>query len=142
MSYTGCQSLESCSVSGTLLTVPTLDSCLPMPLHSFTWHLKIPEHSTVDLMHPTGSLRQSLPGQECNGSVSLHVAEADGTSIGDFCSKGIIKKIQVHDNISVTATAQDFSETRPFLNVSFSKEIRGLNSYSYLIHCFILKKMR
>uniref|UniRef100_A0A667XCQ0 CUB domain containing protein 1 n=1 Tax=Myripristis murdjan TaxID=586833 RepID=A0A667XCQ0_9TELE len=111
-------------IIGTLLTVPKLDSCLPMPLHSFTWLLSIPEHGTVDLESPTGSLRQSLPGQECNGSVSLHVAESDGFSIGDFCSKGIIRKVQVHANVSVTATGIDFAKKRgPFLNVSFSEEI-------------------
>uniref|UniRef100_UPI003AAE4447 CUB domain-containing protein 1 n=1 Tax=Centroberyx gerrardi TaxID=166262 RepID=UPI003AAE4447 len=120
----GCQHLNSCSVSGMLLTVPKLDSCLPMPLHSFTWHLNIPEDGTVELVSPTGTLRQSLPGQECNDSVPLHVAEGDGSSIGDFCSKGIIQKVQVHSNVSVTATAQDFTKTRgPFLNVSFNKEI-------------------
>ncbi|XP_070778267.1 CUB domain-containing protein 1 [Enoplosus armatus] len=118
----GCQNVTSCSA--TLLTVPKLDSCLPMPLHSFTWHVKIPQDSTVDLMSPKGSLRQSLPGQGCNQSVSLHVAESDGFSIGDFCFNGVIKKVQVHANISVTATHRDFSKTRgPFLNVSFSQEI-------------------
>lgn len=117
-----CQNVTSCSA--TQLIVPKLDSCLPMPLHSFTWHLNIPQDSTVDLVSPTGSLRQSLPGQECNQSVSLHVAEGDGFSVGDFCFKGMIQKIQVHANISVTATAQDFRKARgPFLNVSFSQEI-------------------
>ncbi|XP_068432185.1 CUB domain-containing protein 1 [Clinocottus analis] len=117
-----CQNVTSCSA--TQLTVPKLDSCLPMPLHSFTWHIKIPQDGTVDLMSPTGSLRQSLPGQECNRSVSLHVAEGDGFSVGDFCHTGMIQKVQVHSNVSVTATVPDFSKTRePFLNVSFSQEI-------------------
>ncbi|XP_056154697.1 CUB domain-containing protein 1 [Lampris incognitus] len=120
----GCQNLDSCSVSGMLLTVPKLDSCLPMPLHSFTWHITIPEHATVDLQSPKGTLRQSLPGQECSGPVSLHVAEDDGSSIGDFCYKGIIQRVQVHSNVSVTATALDFTKTTgPFLNVSISEEI-------------------
>lgn len=118
----GCQNVTSCSA--TLLTVPKLDSCLPMPLHNFTWHLIIPRDSTVDLMSPTGSLRQSLPGQECNQSASLHVAEGDGFPIGDFCHKGMIQKVRVHANVSVTATVPDFSKTRgAFLNVSFSEEI-------------------
>ncbi|KAM4630925.1 CUB domain-containing protein 1 [Polymixia lowei] len=120
----GCQTLSLCSVSGILLTVPKLDSCLPMPLHNFTWHLNVPESGTVDLLSPTGSLRQSLPGQECNGSVSVHVADGNGSPIGEFCPKGIIQKLQVHSNVSVTATAQDITKTRgPFLNVSFTEEI-------------------
>lgn len=110
----------------TLLTVPKLDSCLPMPLHSFTWHFNIPQDGTVDLTSPTGSLRQSLPGQECNQTVLLRMAESDGFPVGDFCYKGAIQKVQVHTNVSVTATAQDFRRTRgPFLNVSFSQEIPG-----------------
>ncbi|KAK5854957.1 hypothetical protein PBY51_005105 [Eleginops maclovinus] len=59
-----CQNVTSCPT--TLLTVPKLDSCLPMPLQSFTWHLAATQDSTVELKSPTGSLRQSLPGQECN----------------------------------------------------------------------------
>ncbi|KAM7384499.1 hypothetical protein PAMA_011717 [Pampus argenteus] len=118
----GCQNLASCS--STLLNVPKLDSCLPMPLRSFTWHINIPVDSTIDLTSPAGTLRQSVPGQECNSSVSLHVAESDGFSVGDFCSKGTIQKVQVHANISITSTARDFKKTKgPFLNVSFSKEI-------------------
>ncbi|XP_031151808.1 CUB domain-containing protein 1 isoform X1 [Sander lucioperca] len=117
-----CQNGMSCSA--TVLIVPQLDSCLPMPLHSFTWHLTVPQDGTVDLVSPTGSLQQSLPGQECNQSVSLHVAEGDGFSVGDFCFEGIVQKVQVHGNVSVTATAEDFSKTRgPFLNASFSEEI-------------------
>ncbi|XP_059206765.1 CUB domain-containing protein 1 isoform X2 [Centropristis striata] len=119
---TGCQNMTSCP--GTPLSVPKLDSCLPMPLHSFTWHLNIPQDGTVDLVSPTGSLRQSLPGQECNQSLSLHVAESDGFPVGDFCFKGTIQKIQVHANVSVTATTPDFSKTRgPFLHVNYSQEI-------------------
>ncbi|KAF7664085.1 hypothetical protein LDENG_00190760 [Lucifuga dentata] len=120
----GCQNLNSCSVSDTPLTVPKLDSCLPIPLHSFTWYLNIPEDGTVDLMSPTGSLRQSLPGQECNDSHSLHVADGGGSPVGDFCFDGIIEKVQIHSNASVTATVQDFTKNRgPFLNVSFHGEI-------------------
>ncbi|XP_029519560.2 CUB domain-containing protein 1-like [Oncorhynchus nerka] len=120
----GCRSLDSCSVTGTLLTVPKMPTCLPTLLQSFTWHLIIPVYGTVNLLSPTGNLRQSLPGQECNGSVSLHIAEGDGSSIGYFCSEGIIRKIQVHSNVSITATAKDLSLIQgPFLNVSFSEKI-------------------
>lgn len=123
--------------SATQLTVPKLDSCLPMSLHSFTWHLKIPEDRTVDLMSPTGSLRQSLPGQDCAQSVSLHVAEGDGFSVGDFCFTGMIQKIQVHANVSVTVS--DFSQTKePFLNVSFSQEIPGKTWICCVLHLFDL----
>ncbi|CAK6965839.1 CUB domain-containing protein 1-like [Scomber scombrus] len=119
---TGCKNVATCPSE--LLTVPKLDSCLPMPLHSFTWHLNIPMDGTVDLVSLTGTLKQSLPSQKCNSSSSLHVAESDGLSIGDFCSGGTIQKVRVHANITITAAGRDFSKTKgPFLNVSFSEEI-------------------
>ncbi|CAJ1083247.1 CUB domain-containing protein 1-like isoform X1 [Xyrichtys novacula] len=125
----GCQNVASCS--STLLTVPRMEPCLRVPLHSFTWHITIPQDGTVDLTSPTGSLRQSLPNQECNQSVSLHVAEADGFPLGDFCFNGPIPKIQVHANVSVTAKVPDFSRIRgPFLNVSYSEEIPETIIYS------------
>ncbi|CAB1321122.1 unnamed protein product [Coregonus sp. 'balchen'] len=117
--------------SGTKASLSFLD-CPSEDLHltasktieSFTWHLNIPVYGTVDLLSPTGNLRQSLPGQECNGSVSLHIAEGDGSSIGYFCSEGVIHKVQVHSNVSVTATAKDLSLIQgPFLNVSFKSII-------------------
>ncbi|CAF91039.1 unnamed protein product [Tetraodon nigroviridis] len=123
-----CQHLGSCPSS--LLTVPSLDSCLPIPLHSFTWHMNIPHDSTVDLMSPNGSLHQSLPGQECSDSLSLHVAESDGLSLGDFCFNGAIQKIQAHTNISVTARVPDFKKSRgPFLHASFNQEIQDTFIY-------------
>ncbi|XP_029134369.1 CUB domain-containing protein 1 [Labrus bergylta] len=125
----GCQNMASCS--STLLTVPKLDSCLQMPLHSFTWHITPPEDGTVDLVSPTGSLRQSLPGQECNQSLSLHVLEGHRFPVGDFCFDGAIPKVQVHSNVSITATVPDFSKTSgPFLNVSYSEEIQETIIYN------------
>uniref|UniRef100_A0A8C5GCQ0 CUB domain-containing protein 1-like n=2 Tax=Gouania willdenowi TaxID=441366 RepID=A0A8C5GCQ0_GOUWI len=118
----GCPTVGSCVPS--VLTVPTLDSCLWMPLHSFTWHVRIPQNGTVDLVSPTGTLKQSLQGQACSHP-ALHVAEEDGFSVGDFCSNGPIQKVQVHSNVSVTASGQDFTKNKgPFLNVSMSQEIR------------------
>ncbi|KAM9384548.1 CUB domain-containing protein 1 [Pholidichthys leucotaenia] len=123
-----CKNVTVCNAA--VLTVPTLDLCLPMPLHNFTWHINIPKDGTVDLVSPTGSLRQSLPGQKCNQSFILHVAEGDGFSVGDFCFNGVLKKVQVHSNIAITARAQDFKKTRgPFLNISFSPEIKEAVMY-------------
>lgn len=97
-----------------------------MPLHSFTWHITIPQDSTIDLRSTTGGLQQSLPGQECTKSSSLHVAEDGGSSLGEFCTNGVIEKVQVHANVSVTALNRNFQKNQEtFLNVSFSQEIRG-----------------
>ncbi|CAB1334155.1 unnamed protein product, partial [Coregonus sp. 'balchen'] len=88
------------------LTVPVLERCLPAPLGSVTWILRPPQHGTVELLPTTGSLRQSLPEHPCNGSVTLTVAEDDdGTTVGQFCPQGAIHKVQVHTNVSITASA-------------------------------------
>lgn len=80
----------------------------------------------MDLVAPSGSLRQSMPGQECNDSLSLRVVNGDGSALGDFCYDGIIQKVQIHSNASVTAMVQDFTKSRgPFLNVSFTEGISG-----------------
>lgn len=107
-----------------LLTVPKLDSCLPMPLHSANWRIIMSQDSTVDLVSPTGTLRQALPGQKCRGPVSLHLEETKGGSVGDYCFNGSIHKVQVHTNITVTAKTKDLKKYKDhFLNVSFSPEI-------------------
>uniref|UniRef100_A0A8C6UAG2 CUB domain-containing protein 1 n=1 Tax=Neogobius melanostomus TaxID=47308 RepID=A0A8C6UAG2_9GOBI len=77
-----------------MITVPKLDSCLPMPLHSATWRILMSQDSTVDLVSPTGSLSQALPGKECTGPVFLHVKETEGVSVGDYCFDGPIQKKQ------------------------------------------------
>lgn len=106
--------------------MPSLGSCVPTPLQGFTWHVNAPQDSTIELASSKGSLRQSLPGQECDPSLSLTVAESDGSSLGDFCFDGAVQKIQAHTNISVTARGPDFKKSGgPFLNVSFSGEIPG-----------------
>ncbi|XP_030268931.1 CUB domain-containing protein 1 [Sparus aurata] len=118
-----CQNLESCSP--TVLAVPKLDFSLPMPLHSFTWHITIPQDSTIDLRSTSRGLQQSLPGQECTKSSSLLVSEDGGSSLGEFCTNGVIEKVQVHANVSVTALNRNFKKNlETFLNVSFSQEIR------------------
>ncbi|XP_060949364.1 CUB domain-containing protein 1 [Limanda limanda] len=124
----GCKNVSSCPMIR--LGLPKLVSCLPMPLHSFTWHIDVPQDGTVDLVSPTGTFQQSVPGQECKRPVLLNVAERDGYSLGDFCHPGIIQKIQSSTNISVTATAtatataKDLTKLKGhFLNVSFSQEI-------------------
>ncbi|XP_015232450.1 PREDICTED: CUB domain-containing protein 1 [Cyprinodon variegatus] len=117
-----CDEITSCPSFN--LSVPPLGSCPPMPLLSFTWHLKIPKEATLDLRSPTGSLRQSLPGQECNQSNSLHIVEEENFSLGEFCSDGVIKKLQVHTNVSITTTGQDLKKNvEPLLNVVVSPEI-------------------
>ncbi|CAL8299438.1 unnamed protein product [Lota lota] len=117
-----------CPVAEGRLTVPPLDACLPMALSSFTWHLLVPENGTLDLRSPSlGGLRQSLPGQECSGLGALRLAEGvsdGGRPIGTFCQQGIVERMQVHGNVSVTVETRGVSRAPgPVLNVSVTEEI-------------------
>ncbi|KAG5265056.1 hypothetical protein AALO_G00260950 [Alosa alosa] len=122
-----CESLAACPVRQTPITMPTLEKCLPAPIHNAIWNLRVPEHGTVILQSPTGTLRQSLPGEECGGSFSLDVAESDGTPVGQFCSGGVIRKVQIQNNVTITASAASARNLRtgqtPLFNISFGPEI-------------------
>uniref|UniRef100_A0A8C8J8K8 CUB domain-containing protein 1 n=1 Tax=Oncorhynchus tshawytscha TaxID=74940 RepID=A0A8C8J8K8_ONCTS len=124
--WRGCQA----AAAPVPLTVPVLERCLPASLGSVTWILRPPQHGTVELLPTTGNLRQSLPEQPCNGSVTLTVAEDDdGTTVGQFCPQGAIHKVQVHTNLSITASASTMGGkerwpfSHPLLNISFTREI-------------------
>ncbi|XP_047664067.1 CUB domain-containing protein 1 [Tachysurus fulvidraco] len=133
----GCMSLSSCPIAGTLLTIPVLDSCLSPSLSQVRWVLNVPEQGSVELSSPQGSLYQSVPGvQECDGLLSALVSAADGADLGRFCSvsKGIIQKVQISSNITVTASADGDKDLRqekaPILNVSFSSEVTDTFIYT------------
>ncbi|XP_035283894.1 CUB domain-containing protein 1 [Anguilla anguilla] len=120
----GCQKWEECPVGGTLLNLPALPPCLPVPTQSITWHLMVPEDGTVDLLPSTDSLRQALPGQECQRMYSVVVAEEDGTPFGEFCPKGSISKVQIHSNVTVAVSPRALGRSQgSFFNVTFSREI-------------------
>lgn len=69
-----------------------------------TWTVSPPHQATVELTSPQGYMRQSFPGQPCNDSVVINLAEDLGT-IGQFCPQGAIQKIQVHHcNVTVTVS--------------------------------------
>ncbi|XP_054477696.1 CUB domain-containing protein 1-like [Anoplopoma fimbria] len=99
-----CSQLKDCPKRPFRLSVPAPPSCLPTPLSSVTWTLRPPQHGTVELSSPTEYLKQSLPGQKCNGSVVIEVAEDDGATIGHFCHQGAIQKVQIQSNVSVTVS--------------------------------------
>uniref|UniRef100_A0A3Q2W9P2 CUB domain containing protein 1a n=1 Tax=Haplochromis burtoni TaxID=8153 RepID=A0A3Q2W9P2_HAPBU len=84
------------------LSVPLLPSCLPAPLSRVTWILRPGQHGTVKLISPTGPLKQSLPGQLCDDSVTIDVAEENGATIGSFCPNGAIQTVHIHTSVSVT----------------------------------------
>ncbi|KAG7458055.1 hypothetical protein MATL_G00233840 [Megalops atlanticus] len=121
-----CRQWEACPVGMSQLSLPTLEACLPMPMQSMTWQLRVPEDGTVELLPSAGSLRQSLPGQECKGRFTVRVTEDGGVPFGEFCAGGAISKVQIHSNVTVVATptkARSLSE-ETFFNVSFSREIK------------------
>uniref|UniRef100_A0A672GGE1 CUB domain containing protein 1a n=1 Tax=Salarias fasciatus TaxID=181472 RepID=A0A672GGE1_SALFA len=97
------------------LLVPLLPSCLPAPLSSVTWTLRPPQQGTVQLSSPAGPLKQSLPGQVCNDSILFKVDEEGGGTVGHFCPRGAIQKIQVHTNVSVTHSLTSIKQMNVFL---------------------------
>ncbi|XP_031708762.1 CUB domain-containing protein 1a [Anarrhichthys ocellatus] len=99
-----CSRLKDCPKKPDRLSVPALPPCFPFPLSSVTWTLRPPQGGTVELSSPTELLKQSLPGQQCNDSIIITMAESDGTTIGDFCPQGAIKTVQIHTNMTVTVS--------------------------------------
>ncbi|KAI3360427.1 hypothetical protein L3Q82_002329 [Scortum barcoo] len=127
----GCSQLKDCPKTPASLSVPQqLPSCLPAPLRSVTWTLRPPEHGTVEFTSPMGRLKQSLPGQLCNDSIIIDMAEGDGARIGRFCHQGVIETMEIHTNVSVTVSGiEDEAQRRqrtslkPVLNVALKEEI-------------------
>ncbi|XP_035765869.1 CUB domain-containing protein 1a [Neolamprologus brichardi] len=107
------------------LSVPLLPSCLPAPLSRVTWTLRPGQHGTVKLISPNGPLKQSLPGQLCDDSITIDVAEENGTTIGTFCPNGAIQTVHIHTSVSVTwwSSMNAKAPRSAVLNASFEKEI-------------------
>lgn len=80
----------------------------------------------MELSAPAGYMRQSLPGQPCNDSVVIHVAEDMGT-IGEFCPQGAIQKLQIHHcNVTITVSHSEGEALPKFMMSALMKtEISG-----------------
>lgn len=80
----------------------------------------------MELASPVGYMRQSLPGQPCNDSVVINVAE-DGGTIGEFCPQGAIQMLQVHHcNVTVTVSHTEGKSLSAFeMSALITKEISG-----------------
>uniref|UniRef100_A0A671W3X9 CUB domain containing protein 1a n=1 Tax=Sparus aurata TaxID=8175 RepID=A0A671W3X9_SPAAU len=118
-----CRQLKDCSKTPVRLSVPLLPPCLPAPLSSVTWTLRPPEHSTVELTSPAGNLKQCLPGQRCNDSFIIKMTEDDGTTVGRFCPHGVIQKVQIHTNVSVSVSGTLGGKAPPVLYARMKGEI-------------------
>nr|XP_046254399.1 CUB domain-containing protein 1a [Scatophagus argus] len=119
-----CSQYKDCPKDKVDLSVPLLPTCLPAPLSSATWTLRPPQQGTVELTSPNEHLMQSLPGQPCNDSFTIKVAEGDGTPVGSFCPQGAIQKIQIHNNVSVTVSGLgDKALPTPVLNAVIKGDI-------------------
>ncbi|XP_070767948.1 CUB domain-containing protein 1-like [Enoplosus armatus] len=117
-----CSRLKDCPKTLARLSVPRLPTCLPVHLSSVTWTLRPPQHGTVELTSPARPLKHSLPGQPCNDSFIIKVAEDDGTPVGLFCPQGSIQKVQIHTNVSVTVSGMG-GKALDVLNATLKEEI-------------------
>ncbi|XP_020793054.2 CUB domain-containing protein 1a [Boleophthalmus pectinirostris] len=106
----GCSRGRSCNRLP--LSVPPLPQCLP-PLSSLTWTSTIPQDGTLELGCSSGTLSRVLPGQPCNDSIMITMAEDDGSSIGTFCRGGAMTKLQIHTNVTITVTGTNGSDLVP-----------------------------
>lgn len=95
------------------LSIPPLPQCLPAPLSNMTWALRLSKHGTVELGCSSGPLRRELPGQPCNDTISMKIAEDDGSTIGTFCRNGSITKLQIHSNMTITVSGTNGSILMP-----------------------------
>lgn len=98
----GCSRARSCSTF--FLSIPGLPQCLPALLSNMMWDLRLPPNGTVEMGCASGTLRRELPGQPCNDSISIKMAEVNGSTIGTFCRQGSITKLYVHTNMTITVS--------------------------------------
>lgn len=121
-----CQQLKDCPKTPSCLVIPLLPACFPGPLSNVTWTLSPPQHATVELTSPLEYMRQSLPGQPCNDSVVINVAEDIGT-IAEFCPQGAIQKLQIHYcNVTVTLShAEGRTLSKCVMSALIKEEISG-----------------
>ncbi|XP_068179934.1 CUB domain-containing protein 1a [Antennarius striatus] len=99
-----CSQLKDSPKAPFRLSVPPMPTCLPAPLTSVAWTLRVARDGAVELTSPMGNLKQALPGQPCNDSIIIKVAEENSNTIGLFCPQGPIQNVQVHKNVSVTVS--------------------------------------
>uniref|UniRef100_A0A672ZKR9 CUB domain containing protein 1a n=1 Tax=Sphaeramia orbicularis TaxID=375764 RepID=A0A672ZKR9_9TELE len=122
-----CYKLKDCPKGNIQLSVPQLPSCLLASLTRVTWTFTFPQDGTVEFSSLTAGLRQSLPGQSCNDSIVVKLAEDDGTTIGNFCRQGAIQKVQIHTNMSVSLSCMKSGAlkmlTKPLLYACIKNEI-------------------
>ncbi|XP_017293672.1 CUB domain-containing protein 1-like [Kryptolebias marmoratus] len=122
--------LKDCPKTKLELSVPPLPSCLPAPLSSISWTLRTNQDCSIALtssLRDVKGLTQAIPGLQCKDNDTIEIAEEDGSAIGDFCVQGVIQKILIHTNVSVTlkprtgtkALGRDY---KPVLNASFEKK--------------------
>lgn len=120
-----CFELKDCPKTTFPLSVPQLPSCLPAPLSRVTWTFTFPQDGTVEFS--SSGLTQSLPGQSCNDSITIKLAEDDGMTIGNFCRQGAIRKVQIHTNMSVSLSGMKSGAlktlTKPLLDACIKNEI-------------------
>lgn len=127
-----CSQLKDCPKTLLRLSVPLLPTCLPANLSSVTWTFRPPQQGTVELTSPMGYLKQSLPGQPCNDSIMIKMAEDDGTAVGHFCPQGSIQKVQIHTNVSVTVSSIGIKAPRTSVKHVLDARMKGEISERYI----------
>ncbi|XP_061442907.1 CUB domain-containing protein 1 isoform X2 [Rhineura floridana] len=102
-----CWNSRLCQMRPFSLVVPPSLTQLPILLETFTWKLRAPADTSIEIRSPTLKLKQHIPNQNqiCSGSYNYAIngtAPEKALSLGLFCPGGAIEKIQMKDNVTIT----------------------------------------
>ncbi|XP_052435648.1 CUB domain-containing protein 1 isoform X2 [Carassius gibelio] len=124
-----CKEWRDCASTPFPLTFSYDQQCIPGVLKKIIWLLQGPQNSAVELQTPAGDLRYCPPKDKCNSILLLNVSHVtSGITLGQFCPKGTIQKIQIRESmIAISASVMSSNywnlATKPFLTYSFTQDI-------------------
>ncbi len=96
---TECKEWRVCASTPFPLTFNYEQHCIPGVLKTIIWHLHGPQNSAMELQSPAGDLRYCPPEDKCNSIILLNVSHVNsGITLGQFCPKGTIQKIQIRES--------------------------------------------
>ncbi|RXN11678.1 CUB domain-containing 1-like protein [Labeo rohita] len=103
-----CKEWKDCASTPFPLIFNYEQQCIPGVLKTIIWHLHGPQNSAVELQSPAGDLRHCLPEDKCNSIILLNVSHVNSSiTLGQFCPRGTIEKIQIQDYIFTVAPKMD-----------------------------------
>ncbi|KAM6451291.1 CUB domain-containing protein 1 isoform 2-T2 [Liasis olivaceus] len=102
-----CWNARTCENLFFQLAVPSVLLQLPILIETFTWKIQALEAVNIEIRSSTLKLKQHIRKQDqrCTGSYSYIIngsSPGRAWSLGYFCPGGVIEKIQIKDNVTIT----------------------------------------